>query len=128
MVQSPILGELEIKVMEHLWIHREGTVKSVHEHLSSTKKLSTNTIQSALERLFRKELLVRSKQSHSYIYSVKVSKEELLGSMITDMLGRFGTDSQLSTAAIINAAESIDDDALNMLGAEIERRRKVGES
>ncbi|MCO7223378.1 BlaI/MecI/CopY family transcriptional regulator [Pleionea sp. CnH1-48] len=114
--------------MEHLWIHREGTVKSVHEHLSSTKKLSTNTIQSALERLFRKELLVRSKQSHSYIYSVKVSKEELLGSMITDMLGRFGTDSQLSTAAIINAAESIDDDALNMLGAEIERRRKVGES
>ncbi len=128
MAHFPTLGELEIQVMEYLWEHSDGTAKSVHEYLERTRPISVNTIQSTLERLFRKNLLSRDKQSHSYVYRAIKSKSALLGSLINDMLERFDSDSQLSAVAIINAAETIDDNALDILEAEIQRRRTEGKS
>ncbi|WP_144394557.1 BlaI/MecI/CopY family transcriptional regulator [Pleionea sediminis] len=126
MALSPHLGDLEVKVLEYLWEHSQGTAKSVHEQLSDERKISVNTVQSALERLYRKNLLSRRKQSHSYIYTALASKQAVLGQLINDMLGRFHSDTELNVAAIVNAAESIDQKALDILEAEIERRRSEG--
>lgn len=121
--QTPPLGELEIQVLEYLWSIGEANAKMVHEHCEQTRNNSLNTVQSALERLYRKGLLLRNKHSHSYLYSPTTSREELLGQLINDVVGRFQVDSQSSAAAIVNAAEQIDDKALDLLEQAIKQRR-----
>lgn len=120
----PPLGDLEIQVLEYLWQQPDATAKEFHEFVRTTRPSSLNTVQSAMERLFRKGLAEREKVSHSYRYSAKVRKTDLLGSLINDLVGRFSSDSQSSAAAILNAAEQLDEQALDLLEAEINRRRQ----
>ena len=119
------LGELEILVLDFLWAIPDATVKEVHEELQNHYQTSVKTVQSAMERLYRKGLLKRDKDSHSYRYVACMAKEELLGTLIHDLVGRFQTDSKSSAVAFLNAAESIDDDTLDLLEAEIQKRRKA---
>jgi Zn-dependent protease with chaperone function len=45
-----------------------------------------NTVQSTLERLYKKELLHREKVSHAYIYTPKVLREELMAQAIGEVI------------------------------------------
>lgn len=123
--ETPTLGELEIQVLEHLWCVGESSARELHEALSASRKVSPNTVQSAMERLFRKGLLSRRKSSHRYVYKAEVCKADLLGNLINDLVTRFQADSTSSAAAILNAAERIDEQALDLLEAEIRRRREA---
>lgn len=120
----PPLGELEIQVLEYLWQHSDATAKEFHEFVSASRPSTLNTVQSAMERLYRKGLAKRKKVSHSYRYSAKVNKSDLLGSLINDLVGRFNSDSQSSAAAFLNAAEQLDAEALDLLEEEINRRKQ----
>ena len=120
---SPALGELEIKVLENLWSSGEMSAKDMHEQIITERAASANSVQSAMERLYRKGLLSRSKSSHRYLYKPLVSKADLLGSMINDLVVRFQADSSSSAAAILSAAEHIDEETLDRLEAEIRRKR-----
>lgn len=122
---TPALGELEIRVLENLWASGEMSAKDMHDRINQQRHTSANSVQSAMERLFRKGLLGRSKASHRYLYKAEVAKADLLGSLINDLVMRFHADCPSSAAAILNAAERIDDQALDLLEAEIQRRREA---
>lgn len=55
------LGKLEKIVLQYLWNKKEADAKQVHSVLGVPRGNSLNTIQSTLDRLFKKELLSRSK-------------------------------------------------------------------
>ena len=82
------LGDLEMEVLEQLWKLSSGDVRAVHAALSKGRDNHPNTVQSALERLFRKGLLDREKQSHAYIYSPRLNREELAARLIDETLQR----------------------------------------
>lgn len=120
----PALGELEKAVLEDLWSHESGDVKEVHGRVGVARGISVNTVQSALERLHRKELLSREKISHAYVYSPRVEREELMGAMIAELVGSLGqvkTGSMLS--AFVDFAVRADQSNLDRLEALIAERR-----
>ena len=128
-IDTPPLGDLEIRVLEHLWLSGEMSAKDMHERINQERinqkrNASANSVQSAMERLYRKGLLGRYKSSHRYLYKPEVSKTDLLGSLINDLVTRFQADTPSSAAAILSAAELIDHEALDILEAEIKRRRE----
>ena len=57
----PRLGELETAVLEHVWGRGPCDVKAVHRSLGVRRGITLNTVQSAMERLFKKGLLARDK-------------------------------------------------------------------
>lgn len=120
----PPLGDLEVLVLEVLWEYGELSAKDVHIHINEERSASANSVQSAMERLYRKGLLARTKVSHRYLYSALVSKSDLLGNLINGLVSRFQTDPSSSAAAILNAAERIDEKTLDLLEAEIKRKRE----
>src|SRR6266545_4001116 len=69
------LGDLETAVLEHVWAAGPCDVKAVHRTLGSRRGITLNTVQSTMERLFRKGLLVREKVSHAYVYSPRHTRE-----------------------------------------------------
>ena len=59
----PKLGELELQLLNALWEQPEQSAKDLHTRLDGRSGL--NTVQSALERLYKKSLLQRQKQGHA---------------------------------------------------------------
>jgi predicted transcriptional regulator len=115
-IKRPYLGELEMAVLEHLWSQGELDAKGVHSALGKTRGISHNTIQSTLERLFKKKLLARQKISHAYVYRAVINRDELMGRLINDVvqtLSKANTDGML--AAFVDIAARTDDAHLDRL-------------
>lgn len=119
----PVLGDLEVAVMERLWVEPEWTAKDLHEVMGTDRGISLNTVQSTLERLHRKKLVERRKSGHAYRYSPCVRREELVAAYMQDVLGRFGGDPAASIAAFVDSAEDLDEATLESLEAALDRRR-----
>jgi len=123
-VKRQNLGELEMAVLEHLWTTESGDAKGVYKRIGTQRGISLNTIQSTLERLFRKQLLSREKISHSYVYSPSVQRGELMSQLIDDVVKTLSdgkTDYLLS--AFIDYAARSDESSLDRLEELIAQRR-----
>jgi predicted transcriptional regulator len=109
------LGALEAAVMEHLWARGSGDVKSVHTALKA-RRITLNTVQSTLRRLFDKQLLRREKVSHAHIYSPRLTQPEYHRQVLADVVGdvlRGGADAALS--AFVDLAAEADEAHLRTL-------------
>lgn len=126
--EVPQLGDLEVAVLEHIWSAGEAAAKEAHAALGIARGISLNTVQSALERLFRKGLLKRVKAGHSFRYSAAVTREGLVAGLINEVLGRFGAASSAALAAFVETADDLDDEALRALENELRKRRQRGKS
>lgn len=82
--QAPALGERELEVMRILWQAEALPAKQVLQHLPN-RDLSLSTVQSTLERLHRKSLLIREKVGRFYLYRASVSRSELITQLLGDI-------------------------------------------
>ncbi|MHB1400256.1 MAG: BlaI/MecI/CopY family transcriptional regulator [Trichloromonadaceae bacterium] len=124
-VRRPYLGDLEIAVMEQLWSAGPADAKAVHRALGVSRGISANTVQSTMERLFKKELLRREKISHAYVYSSAANREELMAQMIDNVVDKLaGGDSEAMLAAFVDLAERVNEDSLARLEELIAVRRQ----
>lgn len=119
------LGELELHVMSSAWQAPGTDAKLVLEKISAHHPSSLSTIQSTLERLVRKGMLEREKERHAFIYTACVSRAELLGLLLKDVI-RLLHDGSPDTilSSFVNVASRIDTTALDQLELMIQRKRK----
>ena len=116
LLKRPYLGELEMAVLKHLWSNGEFDANGVHSALGKVRGISHNTIQSTLERLYKKKLLTRKKISRAYVYQASVDRDELMSRMINDVvstISKDNTDSML--AAFVDIAAHTDTAHLDRL-------------
>lgn len=118
------LGPLEIAIMQYLWHRGPAEVKTVHHDLKCKGGQSHNTIQSAMDRLYKKGLLTRQKVSHAYLYEADVSRSQVIGRVMDDVLRSLSPESKSSylLAFLDHAAES-DSAALDTLERLIKQKR-----
>ncbi len=120
-----ILGGLEKRVLQYLWETPDADAKRVHEALTKRQGGALNTIQSTLDRLFKKGLLTRQKQGHAYYYHAKVGREALIAQLIQSITGDFireGEDSLITAFASVSSG--LDDDKLSQLETLIQQQRR----
>lgn len=123
------LGELELGVMEALWEAPHQDAKAICERLPWFRKPSLSTVQSTLERLFRKGLVDRDKQGHAYHYFASVSRANLLGRMMSDVIHLLH-DGRLETilSSFVNVAADMDEASLAELEALIAvKKQQMGD-
>ena len=118
------LGELELVVLEALWQQPNLDAKAICASIPSTRQPSLSTVQSALERLYRKGLVTRVKSGHAYTYSTGVSRANLLGRLMGDVIHLLH-DGKLETilSSFVNVAADLDESSLNELEALIARKK-----
>ena len=121
-----ILGELEKLVIQYLWRVPEADAKQVHLALAKERGGALNTIQSTLDRLYRKGLLSRQKQSHAYLYCAKLVREDLLAQLIANVTSDFVSDGESSLVAAFSSVSSeLNDAQLDQLEKLIEEQRQL---
>lgn len=118
------LGDLEVASLEEIWAHGSHDARQLHSRIGERRGISLQTVQSTLERLYKKRVLQREKVSHAYVYSPRLSREEVMAKLVSDTLSRFGenrTDGLL--AAFSGLTESADETVLATLEALIAERK-----
>lgn len=104
------LGDLEIATLEAIWAAGALTAQQIHKQVGEQRAISLQTIQSTLERLFKKSVLVREKVSHSYVYSAQHSREAVLSRLLHGSLKRFSRDRKSDLmGAFVTAVETCDE-------------------
>ena len=129
--RSLLLGDLEQAVMDRLWTGGPQDVKACHLAIGRRRKITLNTIQSTMERLYRKGLLRRDKVSHAYVYEAALSREGygalLAREVVAAAVGSAAPASLL--AAFVDLTERAGEDSLARMEQLIASRRGApGES
>ncbi len=110
--------------MSIVWATGPVTVKDVSAGLS--RQRAYNTVQTTLDRLYRKSLLRRDKQSHSFVYSPRVTRSEYHRQLITSVVRELlPNDREPVLAAFIDLAAAEDGDNLTRLESLIHAKRKT---
>ncbi len=119
------LGELEKQVLEYLWKTQPANAKQVHSYFEKNRGGSLNTIQSTLDRLFKKDLLGRVKNGHAFQYYPQVERHELIGQLIKNVTHDFVVEDENSVVAAFSSISSdLDEKQLDKLEAMIEAQRQ----
>ena len=101
------LGELEKLVLKYFWRVKAADAKQVHAYFEKQRGGSLNTIQSTLDRLFKKGLLKRNKEGHAYQYYAAKQRKAFIGQLIKDVTQDFtlGDEDSLLTAFVSLSSE-----------------------
>jgi predicted transcriptional regulator len=123
---SPLLGPLEITVMEILWEAGEVNVHDVVGRLD--RHLAYTTIMTTLDRLFKKGLLNRRKEDRAFFYTARFTRREWehkrVGDFVATVLAGPGPSGELLASCLVDAVEKHDASLLDELERKIRDRRK----
>jgi predicted transcriptional regulator len=127
MIATPIeLGDLERAVLEHVWAVGRADAKAVHRALGRRRRITLNTIQSTLKRLFEKGLLVRDKISHAHVYAPGLSKEQFRLNALERVVERvLDGEAGAMVSAFVDLAERAGEEHLAELERLIAERRRA---
>ncbi len=119
-----VLGSLESDVLELLWKHGEADAKDVHAALGRARGITLNTVQSAMKRLFEKDLLRRRKVAHAHVYSARVTREQLSQTVLGDVVEKLlAGQPNAMMAAFVDMADRAGPDHLDALERMVAERR-----
>ena len=120
------LGHLELKVMEVLWAHGESNVHDVIQRLG--RPLAYTTVMTTLDRLFKKNLLVRRKWERAFLYTPRWTRQEWERKRAGDFLAGFLASPEASgdllISSLVDAVGQYDTALLDELERKIRSKRK----
>jgi predicted transcriptional regulator len=128
MAKWKLLGELERRVMEHLWNTSDPqTVREVHAAVSVRRHLAYTTVMTVLRRLADKGLVVQHRGDRAHRYAATHGRDELVAGLMVDALDQVA-DSGDRRAALVHFVESVGTDdvhALQRALAELEIKHAI---
>ena len=123
------LGHLELRVMEVLWVHGESNVHDVVQRLG--RPLAYTTVMTTLDRLFKKNLLVRRKWERAFLYAPRWTRREWeqkrAGDFVAGFLAAPQASGDLLISSLVDAVGKYDTALLDELERKIRtKRRELG--
>ena len=119
------LGRLEQSVMKEMWRNQEMSVRQVTEALGD--RVVYTTVMTTLDRLYKKGLVTRRKEGRAFLYSPRLSPEELERGVAADVLNNLlsaGNDSvEPILACMVDAVSERDRHLLDELERLVQQKR-----
>src|SRR3954471_9431842 len=88
MAPQPSIGRAELEVLHYVTDHHPVTIRDVADHVARERGIVRTTVLNVMNRLCDKGYLSRKKVGGVYHYSPKVSKRDLLRSLVRDFVER----------------------------------------
>jgi predicted transcriptional regulator len=117
------LGHLEKLVLQYFWYADEADVKRVHRELKDDAVRTLNTIQSTLDRLYKKKLLLRNKAGHAFIYRAAMAKDAFLAQLVREVAADYTDNEDTLLAAFSSLSAEMTETQLQALEKLIDQRR-----
>ena len=111
-MRKPTLGNLELEILRYVTDHAPVSVGQVTEGFAVPRGLSRSTINTSMERLFKKGYLTRASESEGEVfrYAGAVPSEEVLGGLVEQFVEkiRAGRWSEHDGARAAQLAQVVD--------------------
>lgn len=125
-MEFPVLGELELAVLDCVWDRGVSETRDVHAAVGVPRQITLSTIQSTLERLHRKRLLLRERFGHAYRYAPSMTRAEFRARAMASAAGDLrDADGVGVLAAFIDLVARTDRAKLDDLARIVERAREA---
>tara|TARA_R110000868_G_scaffold374384_1_gene638806 strand:+ start:196 stop:600 length:405 start_codon:yes stop_codon:yes gene_type:complete len=123
-IQVMHLGELEKLVLQYLWETGSADAKQVFSYFEKRRGGSLNTIQSTLDRLFKKGVLLREKHGHAFQYQAASDRDAFIGQLVNEISSDFGSSGENTLlAAFTSLSSGMNERQLDELERLIDERR-----
>ena len=107
----PKLTSLELQIMGALWARGQLSIREIQEAFPEPKRPAYTTIQTTVYRLEEKNAVRRAKKiSNAHIFEATVSRQDVSGRLIDDLLNLFGGRSQPVMAQLVESGKLTLDD------------------
>lgn len=120
------LGKLEREVLGEVWRRGEASVREVHREFED--RVAYTTLMTTLDRLYKKGLLARRKSGRAFLYSPRLSPEELEQGIAEDvidgLLGRSIESAEPILACFVEAVSERDRELLDELDRLVQDKRR----
>jgi len=78
----------ELEVLKILWEQGPSSVREVMQQLNQTRARAYTSVMSLLSVMTDKHLVTRKAQGRAFIYKARATRDNTLGKMVGDLLGR----------------------------------------
>ena len=120
------LDDLQLRIMQVLWSKGEAGVRDIQEHLKrkEDRELAITTLNTVLQRLYKRGIVNYRKEGRQYIYRAEVTEKETQSSMASSLINKLfkGKSSVLVNHLLESSA--FDSDELEELKQKIAAAQK----
>lgn len=115
------MGELEQAVLEVLWDLRSASGREVHARLADRggRELAYTTVMTVLDRLARKDVVVRERDGRAFRYAPRRSRAEMTAELMREALDGTGADRDQALVSFVGEASDEDLAALRRALADL---------
>jgi len=112
-----LFGSLEADIMTLLWERQQASARDIFEGLRDQgQRISYGATKTVLDRLVKKQVLMRTMDGNQYIYSAQLNREEFTTSAIREIIdGLFAGFGAPVYAQFLDQIQSSDPDQLDQL-------------
>ena len=100
-------GELEQAVLEALWDLGSASGREVHERLSG-RDLAYTTVMTVLDRLARKDLVVRERDGRAFRYAPRLTRAAMTAELMREALASTRADREQALVSFVGEASAED--------------------
>ena len=119
--------ELELQILKILWREAPLLAREVQAKLTEDgRSLAKTSVITTLNTMFQKKYLARKKQANTYLFSPRITEEQVAGRVLDDVVDRVFDGSTAAVMLSLFDARQINKDELQELRELIDR--KLGES
>ncbi len=112
--------------MTEVWESGPSSVESVHQAISSKRRLKEATVRTMLRRLEQKGYLLHEVQGRAYVYRAVEPARSLAARAVRQIIDRFCKGSVEELVLGMVDAEVLSKSELNRLGEAVRKRRERG--
>ena len=120
------LGRLEREVLDQIWQRGEVTVREIY--LAFEERIAYTTLMTTLDRLYKKQILIRRKDGRAFLYRASVSREEFDHGIREDVIdGLFSEGAsgiQPLLACIVDTVSECERDMLDELDRLVKEKKR----
>src|SRR5213075_2850330 len=125
-VVSLALGKLERAVLDEAWKRREVSVRDIY--LAFDERIAYTTLMTTLDRLFKKKLLERRKESRAFVYTALVSRDDfdrgIKEDVVDGLLGQGADGVEPVLACIVDTISERDRELLDELDRLVQEKKR----
>jgi predicted transcriptional regulator len=119
--------ELELQILKTLWRQSPLLAREVQAALAEEgRTLAKTSVITTLNTMFHKRYLLRKKQNNTYLFSPRITEEQVNGRVIEDVVERVFDGSTAAVMLSLFDARDIDRDELQELRSLIDRKLQEG--
>jgi len=115
--------ELELQILKILWRASPLLAREVQSKLTEDgRTLAKTSVITTLNTMFQKKYLTRKKQGNTYLFSPRITEEQVAGRVLDDVVDRVFDGSTAAVMLSLFDARQINRDELQELRSLIDRR------